>query len=623
MTHGEEESARLSTSALVRRLLILLVVSGGTGILGGMTVLEVHQATAVGVFLGIILGTLFFWNFRLAIAFLGLSVLICSNSLDIPHFVQSSALEVILFLVGMMIVVGALRDLGFFTWVVQLIVSMPNISGKKFIAVTAVASALLACAVDEVTSIIFIATLIFQVCDRLKLNPVPYILICVLCTNIGSSGTMMGNPVGIYIGTKGGLTFGDFMIYAFPVMIAALLGTAALTIWFYRRELVRFDENLKERLARNLSLAPVVEVPYKQGVALLLVTICAIAAHHQIENLLGIGKNSVLLIAPLICAGVVMILRRDRARHYVEREVDWWTLLFFMLLFAIAGTLEHTHVDRLMAEYFTGVCGSSHAVLVPFILFVSALGSAFVDNVIFVAAFSPVIEQLSASVKDLPLWWALLFGACFGGNITMIGSTANIVALGMLEKRSHVHVGFFQWFRIGAPAALLAGGIAWGLLTLMIPLMPDREAALKAEHLDGSRSFDGKNACIQGVVSSSSLLYLKENFPAERFAAFELLPDGAEKTVILYVDRDSPMMAEFATLPILTKRLFHGKVYSDGAMIMMVLESIGSSSSVTATTTSSSSSSGVSSTLSSPASGTSIAVNKTTPAQAAPPPPAS
>ena len=133
--------------------------------------------------------------------------------------------------------------------------------------------------------------------------------------------------------------------------------------------------------------------------------------------------------------------------------------------------------------------------------------------------------------------------------------------------------------RISPLVPLIAGGIAWGLLTLMIPLMPDREAALKAEHLNGSRSFDGKNACIQGVVSSSSLLYLKEDFPAERFAAFELLPEGAEKTVLLYVDRDSPMMAEFASLPILSKRLFHGKVYSEDAMIMMVLESMDSSSS--------------------------------------------
>ena len=423
----EEGPSQLTTGAMIKRTGILIAVSAGVGVLCGKTVFEVHQATAVAVFLAIILGTLLFWNIRLAIAFLGLSVLICSNSLDIATFVQSSALEVILFLVGMMIIVGALRDLGFFTWIVQLIVSMPNISGMKFIAVTAAASALLACAVDEVTSIIFIATLVFQVCDRLKLNPVPYILICVLCTNVGSAGTMMGNPVGIYIGTKGGLTFGDFMCYAFPIMLLALLATILLTIWYFRKELAQFDVSLKERLSRNLSLAPVVEVPYKQGLALILVTICAISMHHQLETWLGIGKNSVLLIAPLVCSGIVMILRRDRARHYVEREVDWWTLLFFMLLFAIAGTLEHTHVDQIMADYFSSVCGSSHAVLVPFILAVTAIGSAFVDNVIFVAAFCPVIEQLSASAKDLPLWWALLFGACFGGNITMIGSTANIV----------------------------------------------------------------------------------------------------------------------------------------------------------------------------------------------------
>ena len=151
------------------------------------------------VFVGIIFGTLFFWGFRLAIAFLGLAVLIFTNSLNIPQFVTSSSLEVILFLVGMMVIVGALRDLGFFTWIVQLIVAMPNLTGRKFITVTAIASALLACAVDEVTSIIFVSTLIFQVCDRLKLNPTPYILIAVLCTNVGSAGTMMGNPVGIAI----------------------------------------------------------------------------------------------------------------------------------------------------------------------------------------------------------------------------------------------------------------------------------------------------------------------------------------------------------------------------------------------------------------------------------------
>ena len=559
----EEGSSQLTTGAMIKRIGILIAVSAGVGVLCGKTVFEVHQATAVAVFLAIILGTLLFWNIRLAIAFLGLSVLICSNSLDIATFVQSSALEVILFLVGMMIIVGALRDLGFFTWIVQLIVSMPNISGMKFIAVTAAASALLACAVDEVTSIIFIATLVFQVCDRLKLNPVPYILICVLCTNVGSAGTMMGNPVGIYIGTKGGLTFGDFMCYAFPIMLLALLATILLTIWYFRKELAQFDVSLKERLSRNLSLAPVVEVPYKQGLALILVTICAISMHHQLETWLGIGKNSVLLIAPLVWSGIVMILRRDRARHYVEREVDWWTLLFFMLLFAIAGTLEHTHVDQIMADYFSSVCGSSHAVLVPFILAVTAIGSAFVDNVIFVAAFCPVIEQLSASAKDLPLWWALLFGACFGGNITMIGSTANIVALGMLEKRSHTHVGFFQWFKIGALAALLASCIAWGLLMLMSPLMPDRPALVSGAMLDGTRSFDGKNVYIEGTVPVETGDYLLADMgiASPDYAAFELRPQGAKTPVFVYVSRKSPLLAEFQSLPT-ENAFFRGRLYT-------------------------------------------------------------
>ncbi len=525
--HGEEGSVQLSTMMLLKRLVILLAVSIGSGYVGiASGVLGGAQSISCAVFLAIILGTLFFWNFRLAIAFIGLSVLIFTNSLNIAAFVQSSSLEVILFLVGMMIIVGALRDLGFFTWIVQLIVSMPNISGRKFIAVTAVASALLACAVDEVTSIIFISTLIFQVCDRLKLNPLPYILICVLCTNVGSAGTMMGNPVGIYIGNKGGLTFGDFMLWSFPIMMISLLATTALTMFYFRKDLKQFDISLKARLERNLSLAPKVTVPYKRGLVLLCVTIAVIASHHQLELLFNLSKNSILLIAPLICSGVVMIIRRDRARYYVEREVDWWTLLFFMLLFAIAGTLEHTHVDQVMATRFSAICGTNIHILVPFILAVTAVGSAFVDNVIFVAAFCPVIDQLSTTVKDLPLWWALLFGACFGGNITMIGSTANIVALGMLEKRSHVHVGFFQWLKIGLMAALLSGGIAWCLLLILEPMMPDRYAKITFNNF---REDLGKRFADKRVRFNAEVHHADRAKAADaKFKVFKLTPPGVK-----------------------------------------------------------------------------------------------
>jgi Na+/H+ antiporter NhaD/arsenite permease-like protein len=464
-------SNEMSTPALIRRALLLLVLAVSAGFAGQLIGFTTQQSVAAGVFLSTILGTLLFWNLRLSIAFLGVSVLILTRSLDLPSLVEATSLPVILFLAGMMVIVGALRDTGFFTWVVQSIIAMPRITGRKFIAVTAIASALLACLVDEVTSIIFISALVFQVCERLKLNPAPYLMTCVLCTNVGSAGTMMGNPVGIYIGTQAGLTFFDFILWAFPVMLVALAATLGVSMLWFRRELDVFDERLAERLSRNLSLAPDIDIPHRQGLILLTITFLIIASHHQVEQLLGLSTNSALLIAPLACAGAVMIWRHKRARFYIEREVDWWTLLFFMLLFAVAGTLEHVGLTQKMAHGFTSAFGSNPKALIPIILGTTGIGSAFVDNVVFVAAFSPVIRSLSESMFGMPLWWAMLFGACFGGNITMIGSTANIVALGLLEKHGHIHISFWEWLKIGFISAVVAGAVAWGALVVTSPLM--------------------------------------------------------------------------------------------------------------------------------------------------------
>ena len=507
---SENSTVKMPLVGMLWRFGVMIAAACCVGF-GGVAsgALDVKQSLACAVFIAIIFGTLFFWTFRLAIAFLGIAVLIFSNSLNIAQFVESSSLEVILFLVGMMIIVGALRDLGFFTWIVQLIVAMPNLTGKKFIAVTAVASSLLACAVDEVTSIIFVSTLIFQVCDRLKLNPTPYILISVLCTNVGSAGTMMGNPVGIYIGTKAMLSFGDFMLWAFPMMLVALAVVVVLTMFWYRKDLREFDVRLQQRLAQGLTLAPTVKVPYKAGLTLLILTTCAIASHHQLEHTFNLSPNSVLLVAPLVCSGIVMICKPGRARYYVEKEVDWWTLIFFMLLFAIAGTLEFTGVDQVMAKFFAGIAGTEINTLVPFIFSVSAVGSAFVDNVIFVAAFCPVIEQLGVSIKDMPLWWALLFGACFGGNITMIGSTANIVALGMLEKKSTTRMTFFRWFKIGLLCSIVSGAVVITGILMLNKFMPDRPANVKFAHLSekAGKEFSNKAVIIEGrlVISGKDL----------------------------------------------------------------------------------------------------------------------
>ena len=219
----------MSGRALFARFALLAAISSVVGLLTHFVWGLNHQQTiSVTVFLIIILSTLFFWDFRLAIAFLGLPVLLLTGALELECFKAHCSLEVILFLIGMMVVVGGLRDLGFFTWIIQGIMKIEGMTGRRFVLVTAVASALSAAAVDEVTSILFMAALVFQVCDVLKVRPIPFLIICVMATNVGSAGTMLGNPVGILIGSRAGLTFEDFMIWSFPVMLLSLTVTVAL-----------------------------------------------------------------------------------------------------------------------------------------------------------------------------------------------------------------------------------------------------------------------------------------------------------------------------------------------------------------------------------------------------------
>ncbi len=479
----EAPAPALSTAKFLERIGILLLVSLGIVLgarLGGLTG---PQQLAVGVFSASILGTLMFWNLRLSMAFFGVSLLILTRSMTIEEYVWAAEVPIILFLIGMMIVLGCLEDLGFFTWIVQSVIGLPNLSGHRFIAVISVVSALLACAVGEVISIIIIATLVFQVCGRLKINPIPFIIVSVIATNIGSAGTMMGNPVGILIGAKAGFTFGDFLIWAFPVMLVATAANILLVFFWYRKTLHEFDARLREHKAPgDPGLTPGVRVPYRRSVIILLIVLLSIALHHQVEQLLHLEKNTVLFIAPIFCAAGVMLYRRDRARHYVEHSVDWWTLLFFMMLFSIAGALKASGVTEVLAEKFIRQFGQNPVMLIGGILTTSALGSAFVDNVVFVAAFSPIIEGLkNTGVAVTPLWWALLYGACFGGNITLIGSTANIVALGMLEKQAHAHIPFKEWLKIGLASAVLTCGIAAGAIILFRHHMPETSPDSRAE----------------------------------------------------------------------------------------------------------------------------------------------
>ena len=447
-------------------ILQLLIVCGVTfgGLEAGLAT-NVTQALTLAVFSAVITTTLLFWERRV-----GVALLVGCKAMTLRQMLTGTELDIILFLVGMMIIVGVLKDLGFLTWIIQVIISRKRMTGISFTAILCVLSAILASVVDEVSSIVVVLALVFQVCDTLKLRPHPFVLIAVMATNIGSSATMLGNPVGIYIGSHAGFTFSQFLVGATPVAFVALVCTFLITVFWFRKDIHEMSKAMENH--RKLGLGPAAKIPYKAGLFVLLTTVVVIAFHHQIEELLGLtgsdNKNAFLIMTPLVIAGILMIFRPSRARHYVEHEVEWWTLLFFMLLFAISASLSHNGITRNLADTLTQHVKGGPNGMIPFVIVLSSLGSAFVDNIVFVASFTPVVQDMmKISSEYSVLWWALLFGACYGGNITVVGSTANIVASGLLEKHGYHPVKFGDWIKIGALVGVVSGVVAWVMLLVM------------------------------------------------------------------------------------------------------------------------------------------------------------
>ncbi|MCG2713972.1 MAG: hypothetical protein L6308_03915 [Candidatus Omnitrophica bacterium] len=454
------------------KFISLFLLSFCLGICAKNFGMNAHQALSISIFSASILGTLFFWDFRLSFAFIGTSVLLMTKTIDLEHVIEFSSLEVILFLVGMMVVIGLLKDCGVFAWIVSLILRIPRLSGRKFALFIALISALLACTIDEVTSIIFMVVAILEICDYFEANPVPFVIISVLATNIGSAATVLGNPIGILIASKSGLTFEDFIIKAFPVAVVCLLVTIVILLFWYRKSIKVLDDQM-QRLRANEMLIRLISVPpakdLKVALSIFTVMLVFISLHHRIEIAWGLPANTVLLVVPLVVSGLVMIWKHQKARKYIEKDVEWWTLLFFLLLFIQAGTLKYTGATVFIAKHILAATGGNLNLLISAMLWISAIGSSILDNVVLVAAFIPIVQGFqSLNINLQPLWWALLFGGCLGGNITLIGSTANIVAIGIVEKEKRIKISFLTWFWVGLTVGLITTIIVMVVL-LFIP----------------------------------------------------------------------------------------------------------------------------------------------------------
>jgi len=430
-----------------------------------------NQIASVIIFVFKTAAALMFWKYRLPFATLGLAALLLVGVIDVPHLIEFASFDIVLFLVGMMIIIGFLEERGFFEYLSQKFMEMAGGSAHKSIITLMIFAAFSAALVDEVTSILFTTSLILRMTDKLKVKPIPFIMIAVFATNIGSAATAVGNPVGVMIAFKAGFSFLDFLRWSTPICIVTLLVTIMICMKYYSSYISKFDYALKHQKELPAPVETNMITPKNLVICWLvfLSTVGLLIVHHPLEEILQLKKNTLLLGTPLLMASLVLLGDLGEAKNLVERRVDWWTLLFFVMLFASVGTLQYTGVIKILAESLIQIAGREPLKLL--LLFTPTVGflSAFLDNVLAVAVFSPVVIEIGeAGIYVFPLWWSMLFAACFFGNMTIIGSTANLVAAGILERRGE-HLSILEWVKIGSILSFLTIVIAILLLYVQLP----------------------------------------------------------------------------------------------------------------------------------------------------------
>ncbi|HAM41573.1 MAG: hypothetical protein A3I71_04145 [Omnitrophica WOR_2 bacterium RIFCSPLOWO2_02_FULL_63_16] len=440
--------------------------------------LSPQQTLALGGFCVVLYGAIFFWQYRLAFACIGISLLLVTGLLDVPHLIEFAGLDIILFLIAMMTVIGFLEEKHFFEVVIDRLLLLVGPHPKRIMIVMMTLAAISAALVDEVTSILFIVAAMLNLLGRSKLNPIPYILMLVFTTNIGSSATVVGNPVGVIIALRSGLTFLDFIRWATPISIVCLALTIFVCLRLFNRDIKRLKEVLAGRRGeRTLEHLAEAEHATKAGVRLagwlFAGVILGLILHHPLEHWLHLPKNTMLLGVALLGAGIALAISGEKARALVEKRVDWWTLTFFILLFASVGTLKQTGVTSVIATRIIALSGGSIPVLTSLFAWSSWLLTSIMDNVLAVATFVPIVGDVAnAGLQTFPLWWAMLMGGTLGGNATLIGSTANIVAAGVLERRELGTITFQQWLKPGLIVAISTMLVALFLVLIQLPLMP-------------------------------------------------------------------------------------------------------------------------------------------------------
>ena len=352
--------------------------------------------------------------------------------------------------------------------IANYLVRVSNHSHRKLVVSLMLLSALLAAMIDEVTAILIVGTIVIETCERLKLDVKTFMLSCVFAINIGSAATVLGNPVGVLIAFKAGLSFEDFLVWATPVVLVCLGATILIVLAYFRKQLVMSEG--------SGDIQPSVSIDWKRdhktqlSLCLFLSTLILVGLHVRLESVLDLEKNTLLLAIPFMAAALALTMHHKEAKEIVEGGVDWWSLLFFMFLFAKTATLEQTGVINLAAGEMIRIANGNEFILSSILTWPMFFLAGTIDNVPLISALIPIVHAIEQNgIAVYSYWWVILFVGCFGGNLTFVGSTANVVALGQMEKRLGHSIGFMEWFKIGIIVCVATLAIGQLFILLLHP----------------------------------------------------------------------------------------------------------------------------------------------------------
>lgn len=384
---------------------------------------------------------------RVAAALGGVGVMVVLGAVDAhsAFFNEHTGVDwnVIFLLLGMMIIVSVLKQTGVFEYLAIWAAKKSRGKSYRLMIILVLLTGVIAAFLDSVTVMLLVAPVTLAVCQQLRLPVIPFLIAEVLAANIGGTATLIGDPPNIMIGSRAGLTFGDFLYNLAPITVVLLILFMIMCRFLFREAFLDAEEHMEEvnQLNGNDSI---------QDVRLLrrsLVVTALVMVGFILHGPLGLEPSMVALLG----AGLIVVVSGCTTQQFLE-EVDWSTLVFFMGLFVMVGGLINVGVIEELGRAAIDVVGDNYFLAASGLIIGSAVVGGMIDTIPFVATAMPIVEEFVATVPDpeigRALWWSLALGGDLGGNTTAIGASANVVAIGW-AARNGLHISFWKFTKYG------------------------------------------------------------------------------------------------------------------------------------------------------------------------------